>query len=362
MWVPHCRCGKLEWDFMTSTRIVNTPESLVTKTHTCSLPRSTCSTRSGQQLPGPESASRKFAFRQCIFLSFILLSIPAESVADDSLLRWKFQPGELRKIEVQQTLVLDSSFQDLPIKISNEMGLVMTWRVELVDPEQVAHLVMRLDRLRIKLTIPERETVDFDSASDDEPAGAAREIARNIGPLIGLEFRLQLNARGEILSFSASEEAADALAVLPSGFHWKEFFSKDGIRTLVGIAIPVLPEQRVSNGACWSQTEPIASLMGRIQKTTKCCYAGRVVEDGRMLDRIDSEVNWKLSNATNPLRMKALIKHQRGTGMLLIDPEAGILVRSESSHLAELQVTIDEKSYPQTVNSDTKVTVVSGEQ
>ena len=285
---------------------------------------------------------------------------PPTAAFGQTQLRWHFTPGETLEIEIRQGIQLDSKFGDEPIQVRNQMRQEMTWRVDSVDSEGTAQLTMRIDRLVMSLEIPGADSIEFDSANEEDAEGPAQRIAGDVRPLVGLECRLRVTPRGEVVSFKPTPQAEERLANMRPEMRWREIFSRQGIGTLVQLAVSPLPADAVVKGECWNATETVNSPVGPLQKETRYCYAGPNKEHGEKtarLEKINIQEQWTLAKEKNPSRVELQIKQQEGSGVLLVDAVAGRLVSGERSHKVTLRATIDGQAYLQQLTGWTKVSV-----
>src|SRR4051812_2500102 len=158
-------------------------------------------TRSIARKPGPGRFSGMLVPWSRIVPAILVASLASgagRSVSGAETLRWKFTPGEsLRYSMVQETTQgLKAMGQEFKTNLNQTVDL--HWSVKSVSSEGVADMSQTIDRVRMKVDGP-GGSFEYDSQAGKAPEGP---VANALGPLlkalVGAEFTLKMNARGEL--------------------------------------------------------------------------------------------------------------------------------------------------------------------
>lgn len=282
------------------------------------------------------------------FLAFslALTTITARSQAE-RLLRWKLQPGEAINVRMIQDMDMTSNVMGKSLASSADMAMVMRWVVEGVDQDGVSEMRQSIQRLRMTMQTPGGEPVVYDSASKDAPAGMAKNLAKNMQPLIGVEFIQTMSPRGEVIDVRLSDAANERLARAPAGPQLREVFSEDGIKSLLHQAATVLPERAVTVGDQWTGVTRTQSPVGTLLMNNVYTYKGTVNKDGRALERIDLEVNVSFAKGSNPPGVSVDITKQQNRGVMYFDAKQGRFVETMLSQEMTLVTAIGDQNHEQ---------------
>jgi hypothetical protein len=203
----------------------------------------------------------------------------------------------------------------------------------------------------MKIQTPGGAPVVYDSASKDPPVGMAKNLAKNIQPLIGVEFIQTMSSRGEIIDVRLSDTANAKLAGAPAGAEVRQVFSEDGVKSLLHQAATVLPERAVKPGDQWTGVTRTQSPVGTLVMNNVYTYRGTVKKDDRALDRIDVEVNVSFAKGKNALGVNVEIEQQDNRGVMYFDAEKGRFVETMLSQKMTLVTAIGDKSHRQQLNT-----------
>lgn len=261
----------------------------------------------------------------------ILASLGAADVhADGKLLRWKLQPGEKFHVTFTQQTVQATTVNNKPVKTSIDMTMEMDWVVDDVQPDGQAQLTQSFTRMKIAMNAGGAEPIQFDSADEQRPEGPAADIRRAVRRLLGAPFHITLNARGEILDVTLSDEAAQAIEQSTASDNLKQLLTPDGLRQMLRQSSVVLPEKSIAAGATWNEQVESASPLGTLKLRHEYRYAGSEERDGRLLEKITVETKFELIKPSAAPRSKLTIKSQSQTGTLYFDAAAGRFVDAET--------------------------------
>ncbi len=287
-----------------------------------------------------------------LVFALALTAVTAESRAA-RLLRWKLQPGEAIDVRLVQNMDMTSNVLGKSLASSADMSMVMRWVVEDVDHKGVTEIRQSIQRLRMTIQTPGSAPVVYDSASRDTPVGLAKNLAKNMQPLIGVEFIQTMSPRGEIIDVRLSDAANAKLARAPARAEVRQVFSEDGVKSLLHQAATVLPERAVKPGDQWTGVTRTQSPVGTLVMNNVYTYRGTVKKNGRALERIDVEVNVSFAKGNNALGVNVEIEQQENRGVMYFDAEQGRFVETMLAQKMTLVTAYGDESHRQQL--DTKL-------
>lgn len=198
--------------------------------------------------------------------------VSSSAVEDDAshhshLLRWEFVPDEVMRVKTLFDYKTETNKSQ-----STESIYEYSWKVEDVDRDGAATLVLQFDRIRIRYREND-SVVEFDSAKPgseslkyDPPAiGILVDKSRE---MLQSEYRIGVTARGEVKDIARSSSD-----------------SKPAPRLFTPAVWPILPATRASEGDAWSkQSETNASGQYRLAKVEEVVdrVLHHIVSDGEV--------------------------------------------------------------------------------
>jgi len=296
----------------------------------------------------------------------LILAGPATAPAQ-KLLRWKFKAGEKLSINATQDLNIEMSVSGKSLKVSTDTLTEMTWVVDAVDEEGVATITQAIDRIKIDLESPGMGGVKYDSASGEEPAGAASQVAQGVGPLIGARIAQKMSTLGEVLEVTIPDEVTQKLAKAPGGSRLEQIFSKESLSQLTGQAGVCLPKRPVRKGDRWKRSVEVRLPQGKVKGDVTYTHQGTATRDSRELDVIAVELKVAFGDdgvmevETDDAAVSATVKvkDQNNTGKMYFDAEAGRFVETSVRHRMVLETISGEKVILQDIRSEAKMTILS---
>lgn len=269
--------------------------------------------------------------RHLYLFAFALLGVVVSTSAalqGDTLLRWKFSQGEKLHVVVQQKTALETTAGPKPRKMTVNTTMEMDWLVDSVDEQGTADMTQTITRLKMRMETLGAAPVEFDTASTEQPEGAARYFEA-ASRLVGLELNVVMNARGEIESVELSDEARKLLDDALAGTTLPSLFSSEGLQETLKQTAAVLPAQPVSPSDTWEVSSAAKLPLGSVRQQTTYTFEGPRERDGRMLDAIRLNSKLQLGPPPSDEAPAATIAEQEHTGTLWFDVEAGRFVSSD---------------------------------
>jgi hypothetical protein len=304
------------------------------------------------------TSRRNQPLARCFLLSLTasLVLMPTSAVAAEKLLRWKLRPGELIRVTFDQDMKMQTSLLGNEMESAADMAMVMNWDVENVSGQGVAQIKQSIERLRLKMHTPGADPIEYDTAQQEKPQGLASSLANSLAPLIGMEFMQKMSDRGEILDVQLSESAAAALAKEPSGAQLQQIFSHDGLKALLNQTATVLPAEPVTPGDTWTGSSQNKSAVGTMVMEMTYTYCGSELHNGRLLERIDVQMDVSFGAGPNALGLNVDVKEQNNHGSLYFDADAGHFVNTTLQQSMTLETAIGDRVHRQQLSTVMEMT------
>jgi hypothetical protein len=261
-----------------------------------------------------------------------LLCAPA--LRAESTLRWKLTPGENLAVAVTQTTKSTVAYAGKSTATEIKLDMELLWRVLSAENGQI-RLEQTVRRLSVSLDAPPAGKVLYDSAKSEKPAGAAREIAAELAPLLAAKVEITMNDLGEVLEAKTAGEAA-AAGTPPTS----SLLTKEAVQQLLKQPLVVLSKEAVSMDKPWVRENDLATSLGAAKQVTTYKYVGPVEEEGHKLEKIAVETRLQPMLQAMP---KLLLKSHKQTGEVLFDAEAGRVFKATQD-----QTLVTERPYRET--------------
>jgi hypothetical protein len=240
----------------------------------------------------------KLMTRTCAVLAMTAACLLAAGRSADAqtLLRWKFKPGETRRYVLTQEMTEKVQMGDkmpMPITMSLHFTYEDLWRVKSVDREGIATIDRSIDRMQMKVEGPRKKDaprgtlMEFDTASDKEAVGMSKLFAQVAHAMVKKVGVLRINPRGEILDAEPPKGMLEAVTqLLPVSGSLGDFFSSEGMKKMQ--ANIQFPEEPVAPGQTWSYREDfqVPALFGTLGMDQRYEYLGTEQRDGVELKKI----------------------------------------------------------------------------
>ena len=208
-----------------------------------------------------------------------------------TLLRWKFKPGETIRyvITLDQTQKMQmGDKQPMPIAVAMTAITENVWKIESVDNEGVATITQTIDRMQMKMQGPQGVLVDYNTASDNEPTGMAKMLAQMANAMVKKATMLRMNPRGEILEAKPPQGLLESVKKLfPGAGSFGDFFTAEGMKKMQ--ANMQMPEKPVTKGEIWTTKENLslpAMFGSTLEVEHKYEYLGPENRDGIEMEKI----------------------------------------------------------------------------
>lgn len=284
---------------------------------------------------------------------FALIVLHAATDADaQAPLRWKFKLGEKLDYHMVEEMTLTTRgapLDEASTPLRQEMD--MTWTVVGVKGDGEAVIEQKFHDVKLKMTGPRGEKIEYQSGGDDTTASLAAMVAPIYDALTKGEFEFTMTARGEIKDVKVADEVLQALKNSPGAAMLGDIATAEGLQRMLAKWALVLPEKAPKPGETWRSSIKLKSPTGAEQIVESSHqYEGTKEIDGRTyaVFRPGLEITFSGKEGA-PTK----VKEQESTGEILFDIEAGRL----QSALLKRGLTMDVTVAGQTVEQKVKQTV-----
>lgn len=268
-------------------------------------------------------------------LALAMMAVAPSQVAAQEPLRWKFEKGEKLDYNMVQDMTIGSKGGpqgDQNVTMHQELD--MTWDVQDVNAEGDAVIHQKIDRVKMKMTLPPpMGAIEYDTSSEAEPVGPAAMFAPLYKAMTKGAFEITMTSRGEIKDVKIPDEVATAIKNSPGMAAMGEMATADGFKKMISQGSLVLPQEAPEPGHEWSTKIEVNNPMaGKQIVETTYTYKDTKEVDGVTYAVFEPSIEMSFEGA--PLK----ITEQTSNGEILFNVPEG---RLASSNLAQ-QVTIDQ--------------------
>lgn len=242
-------------------------------------------------------------------------------------LAWKFKPGDNFAVTMEQESIVTTTFNLIDRKIGTRVRLDMDWQVTAVSPTNVATIQQTITDISITMTTPTDtgvKTIQVDSTKTgrDSPR-VERNLWKQISPLVGIGFDVEMKANGEIVSVTTTSETMDLLRDADGSMSLRQLLTPDGLRDIFGQSVVVIPDGELEEP--WQREKDSVTEMGNFNSTQTFTLEGEVEIDGRPLQKISSTMT---TNQSPEPKSENVLSSSTGTGELFFDKEGGYFTSS----------------------------------
>ncbi len=262
-----------------------------------------------------------------MFTFFLTLCLTGPALCQEKDLQWKLTKGDRLQLDIQQLTRTTRTFKNNELVMDHDATMVMQWVVTGVS-EKGAEVTQTFRQIKLKIDTPKGNAVEYDSSSETRPSGDAKILADAIKPLIGTSVLLQFNAKGKITSAKVSDEASQAVKHAVATTSLAVMFSPEGMQSILKQFIFTMPEEAVSKGSEWKDTESLSLPTGKLTTLNKYTYLGEKKTEQGVLDQIGVATTVQVQKEGDEAPGKPDFVHKQ-SGEMLFDNSAGRPVSSK---------------------------------
>ncbi len=273
-------------------------------------------------------------------VAVLSMSIASGATAQEPL-RWKFEKGAKFDYNMVQDMTIGSMGGPLgPQNVTMHQELGMTWDVQDVTQEGDAVIQQKIDRVKMKMTLPAPVgAIEYDSSSEKLPVGPAAMLAPMYKAMTQGAFTITMTPRGEITDVKIPEAVVAALKNSPGAAAMGDMASAEGFKKMISQGSLVLPEGPPKEGEEWTtKVEVNNPAAGKQIVETTYRYVGTKDVEGVQFAEFQPTIKTNFEGA------QVKISEQTSDGEILFNMAEG---RLDSSKL-EQHVTIEQPGGGQT--------------
>jgi hypothetical protein len=290
-----------------------------------------------------------------------LACAPAPATAQEPL-RWKFEQGEKLNYEMIQDMTV--SMQGGPMGGQLETKMIqhmdMTWDIQEVNDAGDATIRQKFNRVKMEMKSP-FGGFEYDSASEEAPAGLAATIAPMYKAMTEGEFVITMSDRGEVKDVKIPEEVVKAIQQSPGAAAMGELATDEGFKKMISQGALQLPEEAPQPGQKWSTKMEVKNpMVGTQTVETTYQYEGTKEVDDATYALIRPQLAMAFGEPAQPgVQMK--IGEQSSDGEILFNVEEGRLHTSTLNQNVTIDVTAGGQAMQQKIDQRIEVKVTPAE-
>jgi hypothetical protein len=279
--------------------------------------------------------------RRRLWLATLLFGLlSARTAPSQTLLHWKLEPGEQLKIKTTQETRSDVAYGGKTTTTHIDLAVELAWQVIAADAG-MTRMKQTVTRASADVRTQDGGRLTYDSTNSAKPAGRTRDLADALLPLVGAEFQIAMNQRGEIIDVKPANKPAENL-ISQGDAAQQPAAAKQAIQQLLKQPLALLPESSVRPDDTWTAESELDTALGKAKHKTTYRFTGVEERDGRKLERIESSTTLGIEGNAPDARKLRIKEHQQ-TGTLWFDSAAGRLVSAEQN-----QKLVTERPYRDT--------------
>jgi len=274
----------------------------------------------------------------------------------ETLLRWKFEPGQKLQYVVQVKMTQKMNAGGTPTTMTTSQIMDTSREVKSVDADGTAVVLQTIDRMRMKMESPQGISVDYDSASEEEPQGISKMMAPMFEAMVGKPISVKMNARGEVSDVKLPQGMLDQMKKVPGMEKVGGMFSEENMKQMMGNM--VLPEEPVAKGDKWSTEASMQiPMLGKGQVKVEYEYGGSETRNGKKVEKILTAMEMNITGTEGqvfPIKLEG----QKTTGAIYFDAAAGRFTESEMNTTMKMKVEVGERKMEIDTEMDQRMELV----
>jgi hypothetical protein len=278
--------------------------------------------------------------RVAIAIAVVGLLAVAGRTRAETLLRWKFKPGDVLRYaatqETTQTFVTGEKARRLTF--TTTIAAEYIWKVIAVDEAGAATIDHSIDRVQMRLQGPQGAPMEYDSASDKTLEGAAKMVAPVFSAVVKKPFVLKITARGDVVETRFPRGLMEALVKGPPVDQVVDLLGVEGLKKFA--VMVVLPVNPVAIGQSWTHVVDVKLPMpGTLGVKYTCHYVGARHREGLELQEIG--VAMRLRPGKGPSDDLIKIKQFEVDGTIYFDNARGRLAEAAMNLKTQTEINMN---------------------
>jgi hypothetical protein len=270
-------------------------------------------------------------------------------------LAWRLSVADRFAVHLVQQKTTVTRVDKREVKIESSTTIRQNWEVVSVEPNGDYRIKQSIESIRASVGNPEfpGQALIFDTESETRPVKEAAQVLKQITPLIGLNFFVQMSPQGQIKSVTYSDETQKLLQQLPGSLDLQSLFTEDGVKDLLGAASIVLPSQPLQDDKRWEVTDSVSNPFGQYTRIRNYRLA--------RIEGQDATAVIEFSTAIEPKKVADLpdekLNSFEETGEIRINLKNGFVQSSRSRSITQVETKYSEIALYTTVESVATVTL-----
>lgn len=273
------------------------------------------------------------------FVPLMVLGImvaTATPVRSETLLRWKFKPGETLRYVSQMKTTGKTGVGPTPLIMTTNQSIEMSQAVKSVDADGVASVVQTFDRWQLKIVSQQGVMVDYDSAANGETVGMSKALVPFLDAVVNKPISMKIDSRGEFSDTQVPQSMLDGMKNVPG---MGTLLSGKTIGKLA--ALGTLPKEPVSMNDTWTTEADVEiPMFGRMTARSTFEYLGSVTRDGRELEKIGYTQQLSVTPGQESAAAAMKITDQSISGTTYFDNAEGHFVESDVQSHLKMEITV----------------------
>ena len=267
-------------------------------------------------------------------LFVVAFGVFAASADAQTTLRLRFEKGRSNSYDLSQTMKVEQIALGQSISSVVKQSMQFTQTCDGVEDNGNGRITTRFERARMEVEAPEpigKFAVDSAGPAPDNPTAA--KLVGMIKILGKLEFSAVMTPRGETIDFKIPEATLKELRDIPGAAQIGGIFTEEGIKNAMVQNKLLLPQEKVSPGAKWTNKTTNKLPFGRLTGEMKYLYQA---DEGKLQKLTFDPVLSIEPSADAQVVIK--LDSQKGAGTVLFDNGAGRIQEMSLSEALELSV------------------------
>jgi len=213
-----------------------------------------------------------------IVMGLMLLS--DEAFAQKTL-RMKFVKGSSSVITLLNTTTIETNYAGNKSKTDLTMEMDLSQTVTDTMPNGSAIVRQKLSRIKMSTAGGGLgATLSYDSSTPEDSAQPS-PLSLGLKPLVGAEFEIAFNNRGEVLDVTPPEDLLKKLSENQATAGFAQLFNGEAFKSMLSQSSVVLPAQAISQGDKWETKIASNAQLGGAAVTISYVYGGTVEIGGK---------------------------------------------------------------------------------
>jgi hypothetical protein len=248
------------------------------------------------------------------------------SESNAQTIAWKFKADDSYSVQLAQESLVTTEYNLIKRRIGTQVELSMDWTVTAVATDGTATIQQTISDISMTMTTPTQDgvrTIEVDSSKtpDSDAPKVERDMWKQVQPLIGASFDVDMQSNGQINSVTTSDATMETIRNANGSMQLRKLLTPEGLTQLFGQTIVQVPPD---TSEPWKVTRTPQTDAGSFESVQTLTVEGETEIESKTLTRITSTTE---TTQTNTDGENELIEAS-GTGELLFDSDAGHFVSS----------------------------------